>query len=332
MNDKLVSVIIPAYNAEKYIGACLDSVISQTYKNIEIVVVNDGSSDRTKEIIENYAEKDKRIKLISTENGGVSRARNIGIDNSKGEFFTFVDADDGLFENAVEILLDTMNETNGDIVTTTGVRAVFGEEISPPVSEKSVIRVFERKEAIECSLKDIGVSYAVWGKLYKKSVFKDIRFVEGRKIHEDSFFLFECFLKQPKLVFINSYVYRLNMTPNSASRAPFSEKFLDILYFADRKVELIKENFPELYDMTYNVRIKADMALLYNLCKTNDKKYKKYEKQCIKEIIELKKYFTPASNDNIRWFKIITLHFYPLYKIYYWFKYKRKQNETKQSN
>ena len=288
MNDMLVSIIIPAYNAEKYIGACLDSVISQTYKNIEIVVVNDGSSDRTKEIIENYAEKDKRIKLISTENGGVSRARNIGMDNSKGEFFTFVDADDGLFENSVQILLDTMNETNGDIVSAGAIRAVFGEEISPPVNEKLIIRVFEGKEPIECSLNDKGISYSACVKLYKKSSFKDVRFVEGRKVHEDSFFLFECFLKQPKLVFINSYVYRLNMTPNSASRAPFSEKFLDILYFAQRKAELIKENFPELYDMTYNVRIKADMALLYNLCKTNDKKYKKYEKQCIKEIIELK--------------------------------------------
>ena len=94
MDEKLVSVIIPAYNIEDYIGRCLDSIISQTYKNLEIIVVDDGSRDRTGEILDNYAKKDRRIKVIHKENGGVSSARNKGIEVAEGDYIGFIDGDD----------------------------------------------------------------------------------------------------------------------------------------------------------------------------------------------------------------------------------------------
>ena len=325
MKDILVSVIIPAYNAEEYMGSCLDSIISQTHQKIEIIVINDGSSDRTKEIAERYAEKDARIRVISTENGGVSRARNIGLDNSTGEFFTFVDADDGLFENAVECMLEKIVELNADMVVAKGINAIFGQELLQPAVKNRIVNIYQGIESIKCSLRDNGIGYAVWAKLYKRSYFKDIRFAEGRKVHEDSFYLFECFAKKPMVLMISSYVYRRNVTQFSASRAPFSDKFLDILYFADRKTQIVNEQFPELFEMTYHLRIKANMAFLRNLCKTYDKKYRKYEKQCIKEIFTLKKHFNPLSKQDVKWFKIITYNLYPIYKLYYWFRYQKRE-------
>ena len=105
MDEKLVSVIIPAYNIEDYIGRCLDSVLSQTYKNLEIIVIDDGSSDRTGEILDDYEKKNHRMKVIHKENGGVSSARNIGIDRANGDYIGFVDGDDRVDPKLFETLV-----------------------------------------------------------------------------------------------------------------------------------------------------------------------------------------------------------------------------------
>lgn len=110
MDEKLVSVIIPAYNIEDYIGRCLDSVLSQTYKNLEIIVIDDGSSDRTGEILDDYEKKNHRMKVIHKENGGVSSARNIGIDRANGDYIGFVDGDDRVNPKLFETLVKLINE------------------------------------------------------------------------------------------------------------------------------------------------------------------------------------------------------------------------------
>ena len=115
MDEKLVSVIIPAYNIEDYIGRCLDSVISQTYKNLEIIVVDDGSRDHTGEILDNYAKKDRRIKVIHKENGGVSSARNKGIEAAEGDYIGFIDGDDLIEPEMYKTLVDLLEEENADI-------------------------------------------------------------------------------------------------------------------------------------------------------------------------------------------------------------------------
>ena len=115
MDEKLVSVIIPAYNIEDYIGRCLDSIISQTYKNLEIIVVDDGSRDYTGEILDNYAKKDRRIKVIHKENGGVSSARNKGIEAAEGDYIGFIDGDDLIEPEMYKTLVDLLEEENADI-------------------------------------------------------------------------------------------------------------------------------------------------------------------------------------------------------------------------
>ena len=115
MDEKLVSVIIPAYNIEDYIGRCLDSVLSQTYKNLEILVVDDGSSDCTGEILDDYEKKDQRIRVIHKENGGVSSARNIGIEAATGDYIGFVDGDDLMEPEMYKTLVNLLKEENADI-------------------------------------------------------------------------------------------------------------------------------------------------------------------------------------------------------------------------
>ena len=111
-----ISVVVPVYNVEKYLRKCIDSIINQTYKNLEIILVDDGSPDKCGEICDEYAKKDNRVKVIHKKNAGVSSARNDGIDNATGEYIIFVDSDDWLEDNAIEIMVDKLNEYDYDCV------------------------------------------------------------------------------------------------------------------------------------------------------------------------------------------------------------------------
>lgn len=320
----LVSIIIPAYNAEQYIEKAIKSCINQTYKNIEIIIVNDGSTDNTAEKIKELSLQDNRIKFISTKNGGVSKARNTGIENSTGEYLTFLDADDQICSTALDDMMKVMLTEKADILSTKMFNSK-SEDFSDFPSSSKQIEVWEGMDGFLKSLEDHPDTYSSVAKIYKKSFLKDVRFPESFRIHEDSYFIFELLTLQPKMVVFDEYVYKVYLSPNSASRSSFSDKYFDILRLAEKKTELIKSKFPDLEEKTYNLKIKANMALLINLCKTYEKKYRFQEKQAIKEIIQFKNYFKSAKENDIKWFKIITLHLYPLYKLYYYLRYMRKR-------
>ena len=229
MNEK-VSVIIPAYNAEKYVKECLNSVLNQTYQNIEIIVINDGSKDGTKAILDEYTQAASNIVVIHTENGGVSRARNIGLDNVSGNYIMFLDADDLLVPNAVELLLQDLKNNNADIAV--GLMDSNVKNVAA-VCEGTTIAVWKGTEGLEKSLEDNPFTYSSCAKLFKSPALKNVRFIEGRKIHEDSYFVFCSFINQPTVVVRDVYIYKYRTNENSASHAAFSEKYFDILYFAN---------------------------------------------------------------------------------------------------
>jgi len=147
---------------------------------------------------------------------------------------------------------------------------------------------------------------------------EDVRFTEGRRIHEDSFFVFQCFLKEPVVAITDDIVVEYRLSENSASRAPFSEKFFDIVFFAEKKKEYIDKLYPEYTALAENVLVKAHMALLKNLCKTRDKKYRKEEKNSIREIKKRKKSFISAIPGEQRFFFMVTHHMYGVYKYIYY--------------
>lgn len=310
----LISVIVPAYNAEQWLKECCESVLHQTYSNIELIIVDDGSTDGTFDAANQIAFGRKNVLVIHTKNGGVCRARNIGLDAATGKYVAFLDSDDALVDNALEILYSNIVETSADIAIgwKTNMTA-DGVNLGCPF--KRVSGVFSGIQGLKLSLEDHPSMYAVWGKLYKRTIIEDIKFVEGKKVHEDSFFVFECLLKQPKVVICDSIVLRYRLSENSASRSVFSDKYLDILYFAQKKQEAIKKEYPELFSLSENVIVKANMALLWNLLRTNDRKYKEIQKNAIKSVQKRKRFYRTAIKSDAKLFWLLTHHLYGTYKM-----------------
>lgn len=171
----MISVIIPFFNSENTINRCVQSVLCQTYQDLEILLIDDGSSDRSKDIAVEFVNKDKRIKLFHKENGGLSSARNYGLDRSNGEYVAFVDADDWMEPKAFETALEYIGDS--DI-------CVFGRSTDCPGYEKKwvpsdSVRRINREEAIEGLIIDKTIQHVVWDKLYKRTIFSMIRFPEG---------------------------------------------------------------------------------------------------------------------------------------------------------
>lgn len=315
MSEALVSIIVPIYNAEKYISACIESALNQTYENIELVLINDGSPDNSLSIAQKYEKENKNVIVRSTDNKGVCAARNLGLSLANGEYVMFLDSDDVLTKNAVEVLYNDLKENNADIAVGAVASSFF--ETNPK------LEVWQGLEGFEKCILDDENTYSSCGKLYNKKFIKDVEFNEGRKIHEDAFFVFECFSKNPKITINNSIVYLYTRNENSASHASFSEKFYDILYFAKRKLEIINEIAPELNEKAKNIWVKANLAMLHQFLNTTDKKYKADEKDCIREVKKNKKYFIPAIAGDQKFFNIVINNLYYVFKLAYKIKYKK---------
>ncbi|MBQ8429662.1 MAG: glycosyltransferase [Clostridia bacterium] len=320
MSEK-ISVIIPAYNVEKYIEMCIDSLLQQTYNDLEIVVINDGSSDKTKEILDKYSQNHANIRVLHTENRGVSCARNTGLNIANGKYVMFLDADDYLAQNAIEILMQDALNNDADIVSGLMCAGVSQEPVS--ITDTNV-EIWSNTEALQKSLEDNPFTYSSCAKLYKRHIVEDVRFVEGRKIHEDSYFVFSTFLKNPKVVAREVYLYNYRVNESSASHAGFSEKYFDILYFAKEKYKTIEAQYPELLDKAKNMLVKSNIAMLQCLLNTNDKKYKKDVKDCIREVKKYKRYFIPTYPGDRKRFKIIVYNLYGIFKFLYRLKYAKR--------
>ena len=320
MSEK-VSVIIPVYNAEKYLAECLNSVLRQTYQNIEIVAVDDGSQDASGHILDEFAKEYNNIIVIHTGNGGVSCARNIGLTNANGEFIMFLDSDDLLTCNAVEILLRDLKDDNADIATCLMNSEVNSDAIDCEGTEKIV---WSGTEGLEKSLEDNPFTYSSCAKLFKRRILEQVRFVEGRKIHEDSYFIFFALINQPTVVARNAYIYQYRPNEDSASHAAFSKKYFDILYFAQEKYKIIEQQYPHLLGKAKNMLVKSNIAMLQCLLNTKEKCYKKDIKECIRAVKEYKKYFIPTYPGDSKRFKIIIYNLYGIYKWLYQLKYAKR--------
>lgn len=316
--NPLISVIIPAYNAEATLRRACDSVLGQSYPNVELVIVNDGSRDSTAEILEQLAAQHGNLRWIHQENGGVSKARNTGLKAATGEYIAFLDADDELLPDCLEKLYRISQEEDCDIVAGPSIRVrPDGSRSLKSYGVEGAPLIWEGKEALQNSLKDHPATYSVWGKLYRAEVLLDICFVEGKRIHEDSFFLFEVFARELRMAVLAEPTIYYYMTAQSASRSGFSEKFLDILYFADSKAKIVEETYPEYLPLAKNVLAKANMALLKVMCLGADKKYLPLEKQCCRAVIENAPYFIPAIRVDKILFAFIRLRLFWLYKLLY---------------
>ena len=232
--DKLISVIVPVYKVEKYLSKCVDSIINQTYKNLEIILVDDGSPDNSGKMCDEYAKKDGRIKVIHKENAGVSQARNTGIDVAKGDFIAFVDSDDFLCEDMYEKLISKQAESDADLVfceysqvKPSGVYPVQESMLNELCQSKNII-YFLNHDVVSFNgnngvLKNQVMGY-VWRILYKKSALAGVRFPTGVKYAEDVLFLLDVFKKPNlKLACVNEPLYNYLIRPDSAAHIYFQD-------------------------------------------------------------------------------------------------------------
>lgn len=246
-NCELISVIVPIYKVEKYLNNCVKSIQNQTYKNLEIILVDDGSPDSCPELCDKAAEVDERIKVIHKVNGGLSDARNAGIDVATGDFITFVDSDDFLLDDMIETLYCLSEEYDADFVMCKKMDCGDDDIIDTivPRSGPSKIKVFKGREKMAAYLKTNQIETTAWKKLYKRNLLDDLRFPKG-KLHEDAFTTYKLVDAASKIVVTNKvgYVYRNN--PQSIMNSGFSLNRLHSIEAKEEQLNFIEEKYPEL--------------------------------------------------------------------------------------
>lgn len=311
--NPLVSIIIPVYGTEEFLSACIDSVCRQTYSNIQIILVDDQSPDKCPEICDMYAKKDGRIVAVHQKNRGVSGARNTGLRYATGQYVLFVDSDDVLYPEAVEILLRDSKEYNADIVSALK-RVVDDSGHFIATGEDGTYTVYDGESPLLLSLSGDRNTNSACAKLFRQSFISGIRFEEGMNIQEDGFYLFQCYIRKPKLVQHNIAVYQYNIRQGSGSRQGFSDKFLAMLYFCDKKKELISAQSPQFMEQVYNMEVRTNLQFLDVLCRTDEKKYSSLQRQCVNTVCQLNSYHRPISEHHRKLSWVIIHRLYPLYK------------------
>lgn len=310
-----ISVIIPVYNCEKYLQDCLDSVINQSYKDLEIIIIDDGSTDNSGNICNQYAELDSRIHVIHQENKGVSASRNKGISQMSGELVSFIDADDTLDPDMYEFLASLMDEYNADI-THCGYRHIVGEEIRLVHDSRKVV-IQNSTEALECLIGAKLFVGSLWNKLYKVELLKDLTFDEDIKINEDILFNFQVFSRADKIVFADytKYNYIAHRDSSACFVTPDLKKSLD----SCKVNQFIYENSRGNSYLTIAVeRYMRSLSGYYRVCCTAAHKNK--EKKIIRKTMRQLYHANPGIGKSMRMTAIL-LKYIPwvyviMYKIY----------------
>lgn len=242
----LLSVVIPVYNVESYLSKCIESVLCQTYMNIEIIIIDDGSTDKSGMICDEYRKKSKRITVFHVKHGGTSRARNIGLHHAQGEYIGFVDGDDFIDMDMYESMLNRMKDSV-DIVTC-GTYIIYPKEkhknrVPIYFSDKGV--TMYNVEAVRELLKHKQFSFSVCDKVFRRRLFDNIRFSEGRTC-EDIPVSYALFTKSRKIVHIGVPKYQNYHRDNSSSRHDFYYRRIDQVLFAGEICKDINKRYPHL--------------------------------------------------------------------------------------
>ncbi len=260
-NNPLVSIIVPIFNAAKYLPACLDSVTNQTYQNLEIILVDDGSTDNSYQIAKSYAKKDPRIKLVHQKNQGLSGARNTGVVKATGTYLTFIDSDDEVKLNFIEKLLTTLQKTNADISVCSFKEFYTNGKITH-FSQSYPAKTYNTKNALRAMLKEEGFMLSATMKLFPKTYFKDIKFPIG-KLHEDVGTTYKLIMQAAKVSFIPDELYIYHHHDDSIiSTKNFDSRKLGIITLTDQMCSNIDQKYPDLTNITNERRIRARFSIL----------------------------------------------------------------------
>lgn len=251
--EDLISIIVPVYNVEKYLNNCIKSIIGQTYKNIEIILVDDGSTDNSSKICDDYAKKDKRIKVIHQKNSGLSEARNIGIKNASGTYIGFVDSDDYIAKDMFEYLFKLVKTNHADIsICNYSMVTEYTNEDKSKNIEKEKIKILDSKDALKELLSEKRIQNYAWNKLYKKSLFENLSYPAKMKM-EDLGTTYKLFLKAKKIILSNQKKYFYLQRPESILNNPDSTLHINNLTLSLERYNYLNSLYPTLLENDLNM-------------------------------------------------------------------------------
>ena len=269
MSKPLLSIIVPVYNVEKYIERCIKSILNQSFTNFELILVDDGSPDNCGKICDEYKKKDSRIKVIHKKNGGLSDARNAGLNIATGKYIGFVDSDDIIHPQMYEKLYNCINKYNSDIVQCKFKKFKKIEDIEKSLNRHNEsVEEYTNKEAIIDMIDNNKINVNTWNKLYKRELFENERFPKG-KIHEDEFLTYKLIYKSNKVAYINEELYYYYQNDNGIMNGSNLLKWLDrIEALEERSNFFLKNGDKDLYDKS-NTALFFALNKLYFIFKRN---------------------------------------------------------------
>lgn len=282
-----ISIIVPIYNGENYIDKCIQSILNQTYSNIEVLLINDGSSDNSQKICEEYEKKDNRIKLINKENAGPGSAKNTGINHATGDYIGFIDSDDYIEEDMFEVLYNLMVENEADISMVAFTKVVDGKVMNT-INFTGETIIYNKFEAMKELLLDGKIKNYSWNKLFKKELFEGVRFPEKLK-YEDVDITYRLFEKISKLVYKNIPKYYYVQRSDSIVNSNSYENLKDYVIVTKNRYESLKNKYEELekhnaMGFIVNMLIMYKNAVTYDITELYDDFEKNYELFC--ELVE----------------------------------------------
>lgn len=244
--DILISIIVPVYNVRKYLHRCVDSILAQTYKNIEVLLIDDGSPDNSGEICDEYAEKDPRVRVFHKPNGGVSSARNLGLKEAKGQYIGFVDSDDYILPKMYENLLDLIQSQGVDIAIC-GYQKELKDGSFEPYWKDKVTCTFGKEQMIANLLTNKYYTCSVCSMLFCRDTIEEVSFDVNRKHNEDLLFIYEAMKRANKSGFTSEVRYCYCTNEGSATTSAFSDTMMDVVYISEYILQDIKVSIPNLY-------------------------------------------------------------------------------------
>ena len=289
MNEDLITVIIPVYKVEEYLEKCVKSICNQTYENLEIILVDDGSPDNCGKMCDKYAEADKRIKVIHKENSGLSDARNAGLKIATGKYIAFIDSDDYVSNDYIQYMYQMIKKENTKIAIC-GVQVVWKNKDFEKYENEN-IQNFEKltsNKALENLLYAEGIEISAYGKLYDKDLWKDIQFPKG-KVYEDTKIMYKLFEKAETIVFGRKKCYYYVARIGSISKNKgYNKNEEDYIKHTNEMLEYIEKKYPELESAVKRFDVYAKFRILRMLIYTKPRN-RKMEKEIIAGIEKYQK-------------------------------------------
>ncbi len=269
--ERLISVIVPVYKVEPYLDCCVESIVKQTYKNLEIILVDDGSPDQCPAMCDAWAEKDRRIKVIHKSNGGLSDARNAGLDLSSGDIIAFVDSDDWIHHEMFEKMLDALEKEGADICACNIISSYPQREV---VWGGKAYKVGDPEKMLDLLYSDAAFPVCSWNKLYRRYLWEVFRFPVN-KICEDAFTTYLLLDRSKKIVQITDALYYYRIRSDSIMTSAFSSKSMDEEEAWRVNYEYVREHYPRLARKAYTFYLQSVKILLQRISSEQQEQYEK---------------------------------------------------------